>query len=421
MFKIPIISQLLRYNYLGGISLNNLFRKSKSNVFKIITIISLIIIIGFTITYYTNSKYIAIRDSFYSEFNKLNFTEAKNIINSDNFYLKIKQKTLNKDLTTYFSSAVSKLCNNLLTNTISKEDALTILNEIKTYGLLNESLDKLIVSLDDNYTASSENDYNTLLELGIESKNNNNFVKAIELFNKIPSSSEYYNTAQTNISECAENYKEQLFTEADNLIKEDYYTKAIELLSNANSTIISADDEDIANKISSISDARDEYLLAVNSSDLASEDDQATSSMLQSISSQNINTLNIESLISNLIYVNLAEQITYVYEGYANNWNLVKDFSCSTGIDGEDTPTGVFTVLNRGDWFFSDSYGQGGKYWVQFLGDYLFHSLPYDESQSEILDYTLGTPASHGCVRLETEDAKWIYDNIEDGTKVIIS
>ena len=179
--------------------MNNLFRKSKSNVFKIITIISLIIIIGFTITYYTNSKYIAIRDSFYSEFNKLNFTEAKNIINSDNFYLKIKQKTLNKDLTTYFSSAVSKLCNNLLTNTISKEDALTILNEIKTYGLLNESLDKLIVSLDDNYTASSENDYNTLLELGIESKNNNNFVKAIELFNKIPSSSEYYNTAQTNI------------------------------------------------------------------------------------------------------------------------------------------------------------------------------------------------------------------------------
>ena len=161
--------------------------------------------------------------------------------------------------------------------------------------------------------------------------------------------------------------------------------------------------------------------MAVNSSDLASEDDQATSSMLQSISSQNINTLNIESLTSNLIYVNLAEQITYVYEGYANNWNLVKDFSCSTGIDGEDTPTGVFTVLNRGDWFFSDSYGQGGKYWVQFLGDYLFHSLPYDESQSEILDYTLGTPASHGCVRLETEDAKWIYDNIEDGTKVIIS
>ena len=58
---------------------------------------------------------------------------------------------------------------------------------------------------------------------------------------------------------------------------------------------------------------------------------------------------------------------------------------------------------------------------MQFLGDYLFHSLPYDENQNQILDYTLGTPSSHGCIRLNTEDAKWIYDTIDDDTKVIIN
>lgn len=400
--------------------MNILFKKSRNSILKIITILSLFIIISFTTIYYTNSKYILIRDSFYSEFNKLNFTEAKNIINSNNIYLKIKKKTLNKNLTTYFSSAVSKICNSLLNNSIDKENALIILNEIKTYNILNSSLDKLIISLDDNYTFSSEDDYNTLLELGIDSKNDNNFAKAIETFNKVPSSSQHYDTAINYIEECSKSYKEQLFTEADNLVKEDYYTKAIDLLANADSSIISIDDIDINNKIKSISDARDEYLLAVNSSELTSEANQSTSSMLQSISAQNINTLNIESLTSNLIYVDLDNQITYVYEGSADNWNLIQDFSCSTGIEGEETPTGVFTILNRGNWFFSDSYGQGGKYWVQFLGDYLFHSLPYDESQSEVLDYTLGTPASHGCIRLETTDAKWIYDNIENGTKVVI-
>ena len=71
--------------------------------------------------------------------------------------------------------------------------------------------------------------------------------------------------------------------------------------------------------------------------------------------------------------------------------------------------------------FFSDKYNQGGKYWVQFYGDYLFHSVPYNKDQSEVVDYTLGVPASHGCIRLKTEDAKWIYDNIESGTKVIIN
>ena len=71
--------------------------------------------------------------------------------------------------------------------------------------------------------------------------------------------------------------------------------------------------------------------------------------------------------------------------------------------------------------FYSEQYEQGGKYWVQFLGDYLFHSLPYDEDQDEIVDNTLGVPASHGCIRLDTEDAKWIYDNCRYGTTVVIS
>lgn len=142
--------------------------------------------------------------------------------------------------------------------------------------------------------------------------------------------------------------------------------------------------------------------------------------MLNSITSSNINTLNLESLTSNLIYVSLADQITYVYKGSMNKWDKIKSFTCSTGIDGENTPTGVYDVRERGDWFFSDKYNQGGKYWVQFYGDYLFHSVPYNEDQSEVVDNTLGTPASHGCIRLKTEDAKWLYDNIEAGTKVII-
>ena len=55
------------------------------------------------------------------------------------------------------------------------------------------------------------------------------------------------------------------------------------------------------------------------------------------------------------------------------------------------------------------------------MGDYLFHSLPFDESGENIVDYTLGTPASHGCIRLAVEDAKWLYDNIDNGTKIIIN
>ena len=42
------------------------------------------------------------------------------------------------------------------------------------------------------------------------------------------------------------------------------------------------------------------------------------------------------------------------------------------------------------------------------------------DQEKNIVDYTLGIPASHGCVRLKVEEAKWLYDNIPSGTKLII-
>ena len=39
---------------------------------------------------------------------------------------------------------------------------------------------------------------------------------------------------------------------------------------------------------------------------------------------------------------------------------------------------------------------------------------------STITDGRLGINASHGCVRLSIENAKWIYNTIPSGTKVIV-
>ena len=354
--------------------MNNLFRKPKRSIFKIITIVFAGLLLVLAANYYINYKYSLIIESFFSKFNSCDFTTAKQTISEDNIYLKLKKKTLNKDLNTYFSSVVKDICDSVLDNEDDKSKALLVLNEIKSYDVLNSSLNKVIISLDDTYVPKSDSDYEAILDLGLDNCNSGNFTAAIDFLNKIPDSSKYYSDATKYIDKCINDYKDGLFKEADALVKDDYYTKAINLLSNVDTSIIS-----------------------------------------------HINTLNIESLTPYLVYVNLADQITYVYKGSMNKWDTVKSFTCSTGIDTEKTPTGIFDVRERGDWFYSDKYEQGGKYWVQFYGDYLFHSVPYNEDQSEVVDNTLGTPASHGCIRLKTEDAKWIYDNIDSGTKVIIN
>lgn len=400
--------------------MKNLFRKPKRNIFKFITIIFAGLLLVFAVNYYINYKYSLITDDFFSKFNNYDFTAAKEIITDDNIYLKLKKKNLNKNLNTYFSSLVKNLYDSALDNEANKSNVLEVLNEIKSYNILDSSLNKAIISLDDTYIPENDSDYKAILDLALDNYNNKDFSIAINLLNKVPDSSKYYSDATKYMEKCITDYKNDLFKEADELAKNDYYTKAINLLSNVDTSIISEEDEDINNKINSIAESKENYLASIGAND--SQNSASTSSkLLQSITSSNINTLNVESLTPYLIYVNLSEQMTYVYKGTMNKWDTVKSFTCSTGIDDEETPTGVFDVRERGDWFFSDKYQQGGKYWVQFYGDYLFHSVPYNEDQSEVVDNTLGTPASHGCIRLKVNDAKWIYDNIEAGTKVIIN
>ena len=402
--------------------MDNLFKKNKNkDVFKIFAISCSVLLLVVILNFYVDYKYLSIVNNFYSKFNSCDFTEAKKIISNDSIYLKLKKKKLNNDLNAYFSEVVNNICQSLLESNEEKEKALIVFNEIKSYNILNSSINKLIISLDKNYVVQTESDYKAILLLGVDSYNNGNLKEGIDYLKKIPSTSKYANKANKYIKQYVNEYKEGLFNQADELVKDDYYTKAINLLKDADTSIIDVNDTDIEAKINSISEARENYLTSISSNENKQETISASSKLLQSLTSNNINTLNIESLTSNLIYVNLKDQITYIYKGSINNWDKIKSFKCSTGIESEKTPTGIFDVRERGAWFFSDKYNQGGKYWVQFYGDYLFHSVPYNKDQSEVVDYTLGVPASHGCIRLKTEDAKWIYDNIESGTKVIIN
>ena len=125
------------------------------------------------------------------------------------------------------------------------------------------------------------------------------------------------------------------------------------------------------------------------------------------------------------IMVNRAQSTVTVYELDEEGYYTVpvKAMVCSTGRKGHATPTGTFTIGGRWTWLhmIDDSYGQ---YATQIKGNILFHSVCYTEKDPSTLmteEYNgLGAPASLGCVRLQTADAKWIYDNVARGTKVTI-
>ena len=102
----------------------------------------------------------------------------------------------------------------------------------------------------------------------------------------------------------------------------------------------------------------------------------------------------------------------------------VKAFACSVGLPDTPTPTGTFytPAKYRVKELMGPSWGQ---YATRIVGGVLFHSvagtpdIPYNISAGEY--NRLGSPASHGCVRLCVRDAKWIYENCQLGMKVTIS
>ena len=102
----------------------------------------------------------------------------------------------------------------------------------------------------------------------------------------------------------------------------------------------------------------------------------------------------------------------------------VKAMICSTARSGYVTPLGSYTLKEyRSAWrlMLDGTYGQ---YATCFSGHYLFHSICYSDDSHDAMVRdaynNLGEPASMGCVRLQTEDAKWIFDHCPAGTPVTV-
>lgn len=120
-----------------------------------------------------------------------------------------------------------------------------------------------------------------------------------------------------------------------------------------------------------------------------------------------------------LILADTTNNKVAVFSGSRGNWSIRKFWDCTSGAYSTPTVTGEFTVGSRG-YSFGEEHGYSCYYWTQFYGAYLFHSVKYYANTRNIMDGRLGVNASAGCLRLQIENAKWIYDTIPRGTKVVV-
>jgi lipoprotein-anchoring transpeptidase ErfK/SrfK len=123
------------------------------------------------------------------------------------------------------------------------------------------------------------------------------------------------------------------------------------------------------------------------------------------------------------LVIKLADRRVYVYQ----NDQVKTSFPIAIGRSGWETPTGSYQVLQMlrnpswqnpftGEVIPAGSDNPLGTRWIGFWTDgnnfIGFHGTPNEE--------TVGTPASHGCIRMYDRDVQKLFEMVGVGTKVSV-
>ena len=127
------------------------------------------------------------------------------------------------------------------------------------------------------------------------------------------------------------------------------------------------------------------------------------------------------------IGVSIDKQRVYIYGWDGSGYNKeLKAFKCSTGMAGYDTPVGTYQSggkMTSGEWYYFTDYNCYAKYAYKICGGIFFHSVLFNARKQGPTNSSvnaLGRKASHGCIRLAVDNAKWIFENCPIGTTIVV-
>jgi len=106
------------------------------------------------------------------------------------------------------------------------------------------------------------------------------------------------------------------------------------------------------------------------------------------------------------IFIEIEDKTLYLLE----NGKCIKEYTIASGKSGLPSPLGCWKIVDKGDW----GEGFGGR-WMGLdvpWGTYGIHGTIFDES--------IGSAASHGCIRMLSDDAAELYRIVPLGTEVVI-
>ena len=138
-------------------------------------------------------------------------------------------------------------------------------------------------------------------------------------------------------------------------------------------------------------------------------------------------SLSIEKVPYTIVSVSVnqaAQLVSVMGKSPSGSIEPVKYMLCSTGT-GTRTPNGTYRISPLGtNWYYFGNFNCYVRYCSQIVGNICFHSLTFNGMSNATLSRAayrdIGHKASHGCIRLFVDDARFIHQNC-GGLPVTIS
>lgn len=132
-----------------------------------------------------------------------------------------------------------------------------------------------------------------------------------------------------------------------------------------------------------------------------------------------VNAKGYSSNTSYLVWVNLYRTKVNVFKGYKGHWSLLKTYNCGIGANDTRTPPGIYKMQTHepsARWNYGARYVDSISRWN---GAYAFHSRMKYTSSGAYVANDLNVMISHGCIRMNTEEARWLF-NVPLGSTVLV-
>ncbi len=133
-----------------------------------------------------------------------------------------------------------------------------------------------------------------------------------------------------------------------------------------------------------------------------------------------------ENSYGKTILVVKSERHLFLYDGP----KIEKDYPVAIGTPGHPTPAGWWVIENKR---YMPTWTNNGSEWAKGMPPYIppgyynplgTRALDLNASGIRIhgssKDYSIGTAASHGCMRMHMPDIEDLYERVQVGTRVVI-